>query len=187
MYIKQEEIDPLSPNNQSIAIGNMTSSPTSSDGSFSPTTTSHPHHNHIPHPFFHHHHPPPPVCHSHSHPHQHVSVVTTSSPPSRVKRLRANDRERRRVHLINCAMDELKEVVPGLKDKRKLTKLELLRAANQYIWMLDEALRTNRSLDQIQQRIEEPIPSPIYPSPPQYYYTTQPYYNMPKLRRSSSS
>ena len=185
MYIKQEELDPMSPNNQSVATGDLTSSPTSSDGSFSPTTPS-AHHHHIPHPFFHHHHPPPPVVyHAHPHPHQHVSVVTTTTP--RVKRLRANDRERRRVHLINCAMDELKEVVPGLKDKRKLTKLELLRAANQYIWMLDEALRTNRSLDQIQQRIEEPVPSPIYPSPPQYFYATQAHYDMPKLRRSSSS
>lgn len=187
MYIKQEEIDPLSPNNQSVASGDMTSSPTSSDGSFSPTTTVHPHHN-IPHPFFHHQ-PPPPIHHAHSHLHHHVSVVTTASP--RIKRLRANDRERRRVHLINCAMDELKEVVPGLKNKRKLTKLELLRAANQYIWMLDEALRTNRSLDQIQQRIEEPISSPIsspiYPSPPQYYYASQTHYDMPKLRRSSST
>ena len=165
MYIKQEEIEPLSPN-QNVSRGEISSSLASSDDNLSPTTAHHPHHSH---PFFHHHHHPdnlqlPPGYH----PYQHVSVVTPAS--SRVKRLRANDRERRRVHLINCAMEELKEVVPGLKGKRKLTKLELLRAANQYIWMLDEALRTNRSLDQIQQRVEEPIPSPVYPSPPQYYY-----------------
>lgn len=95
---------------------------------------------------------------------------------SRVKRLRANDRERRRVHLINCAMDALRNIVPGLKDKRKLTKLELLRAANHYIWVLDESLRTGKSLDQITSRppVEEP-PIPVY-------FVR---YDMPILKRES--
>ena len=72
-----------------------------------------------------------------------------SAPNTRVKRLRANDRERRRVHLINCAMDSLRNAVPGLKDKRKLTKLELLRGAYQYIWLLDQSLRTGKSIDEL--------------------------------------
>lgn len=76
------------------------------------------------------------------------------SASNRLRRLRANDRERKRVHMINCAMDSLRSVVPGLRDKRKLTKLELLRAANQYIWLLNESLRTNRSIDEIQREIQ---------------------------------
>ena len=81
---------------------------------------------------------------------------------SRQKRLRANNRERRRVHLINCAMESLRNVVPGMKEKRKITKLELLRAANHYIWLLDESLRTGKPLEEIMARIIET---------PKIYYT----------------
>jgi len=164
MHIKQEEIDPLSPTTTS----EHSSSPSSSDDTFSP-----PAHHHA-HAHFHH------LQHQYQHHHQNMPVnyhhLPTSS-SSRVKRLRANDRERRRVHLINCAMEELREVVPGLKEKRRLTKLELLRAANQYIWLLDEALRTNRSVEQIKQHVEEP-----HPITPMYYVT----YEMPKLKREPS-
>ena len=161
MYIKEEEIDPLSP---------TTSSEHSPSSSLDGTYSSHPSHHH---PHFHH----------HLHHQQHHQAIPAnyhhlpSSSSSRLKRLRANDRERRRVHLINCAMDELRDVVPGLKEKRKLTKLELLRAANQYIWLLDEALRTNRSVEQIQQHVEEP-----HHVTPMYYVT----YEMPKLKREPS-
>nr|XP_047138578.1 neurogenin-1-like [Hydra vulgaris] len=81
---------------------------------------------------------------------------------SRIKRLRANDRERRRVHLINCAMESLRNVIPGMKEKRKITKLELLRAANRYIWLLDETLRTGKPLDEVMERFIE-TPKIYYP------------------------
>nr|ALJ33553.1 neurogenin [Clytia hemisphaerica] len=168
MYIKPEPQDELE-----VDIVNTPSDQSSSDDTFSPPAANHPHHQH----FYHHHTPTTPNNYLHP-----------SSNSSRMKRLRANDRERRRVHLINCAMEELKEHVPGLKDKRKLTKLELLRAANHYIWILDEALRTNHSIDQIQKRAEQPVSYALPPvhtfSPPLYYVR---YGGMPKLRRESSS
>ncbi|XP_057303169.1 neurogenin-2-like isoform X2 [Hydractinia symbiolongicarpus] len=96
---------------------------------------------------------------------------------TRVKRLRANDRERRRVHLINCAMESLRDVIPGLKEKRKLTKLELLRAANQYIWILDEALRTGHTIDEILNGPKEL---------PRIYYVGSFGYAMPTLKRETN-
>lgn len=84
---------------------------------------------------------------------------------TKARRLRANDRERRRVHLINRGMDALRSVVPGLKDKRKLTKLELLKSAYNYIWLLDEALRTGRTIEE--------LTTPPEPTPIVYYVTYQ--------------
>ncbi|XP_065052292.1 protein lin-32-like [Rhopilema esculentum] len=69
----------------------------------------------------------------------------------KVKRLRANDRERRRVNLINSAMEMLRKVIPELRERRKITKLELLRCANRYIWTLQQSLLTGRSMVEIQE------------------------------------
>lgn len=71
----------------------------------------------------------------------------------KVKRLRANDRERRRVNLINSAMETLRKVIPELRERRKITKLELLRCANRYIWLLQQSLLTGRPIDEIQEAL----------------------------------
>ncbi|KAL8186973.1 UNVERIFIED_CONTAM: hypothetical protein K2H54_025298 [Gekko kuhli] len=64
--------------------------------------------------------------------------------PSKAKRSRrakANDRERNRMHNLNSALDALRGVLPTFPDDAKLTKIETLRFAHNYIWALSETLR----------------------------------------------
>lgn len=61
----------------------------------------------------------------------------------RLRRIRANNRERRRIQAINDAMEALRRVIPNTNNKRKLTKLELLRLAQDYIRDLSEILCSN--------------------------------------------
>ena len=62
----------------------------------------------------------------------------------RLRRIRANSRERRRIQAINDAMEALRKVIPNTESKRKLTKLELLRLAQEYIRDLSEILCADR-------------------------------------------
>ncbi|XP_074065846.1 neurogenin-1 [Macrotis lagotis] len=57
------------------------------------------------------------------------------------RRVKANDRERNRMHNLNAALDELRGVLPTFPDDTKLTKIETLRFAYNYIWALAETLR----------------------------------------------
>ncbi|OCT71921.1 neurogenin-3 [Xenopus laevis] len=57
------------------------------------------------------------------------------------RRLKANDRERNRMHNLNSALDSLRSVLPTFPDDAKLTKIETLRFAHNYIWALSETLR----------------------------------------------
>ncbi|XP_018604928.1 neurogenin-3 [Scleropages formosus] len=57
------------------------------------------------------------------------------------RRMKANDRERNRMHNLNSALDALRSVLPSLPDDAKLTKIETLRFAHNYIWALSETLR----------------------------------------------
>uniref|UniRef100_A0AAY4E2R5 BHLH domain-containing protein n=1 Tax=Denticeps clupeoides TaxID=299321 RepID=A0AAY4E2R5_9TELE len=50
------------------------------------------------------------------------------------RRVKANDRERHRMHNLNSAMDALRSVLPTSPDEGKLTKIETLRFAHNYIW-----------------------------------------------------
>lgn len=59
----------------------------------------------------------------------------------RNRRVKANNRERNRMHNLNSALDVLREVLPTLPDDAKLTKIETLRFAHNYIWALAETLR----------------------------------------------
>ncbi|XP_060518448.1 neurogenin-2 [Cylas formicarius] len=58
----------------------------------------------------------------------------------RVRRLKANDRERNRMHMLNEALDRLRCVLPAFPEDTKLTKIETLRFAHNYINALAEAL-----------------------------------------------
>ncbi|CAG0884391.1 unnamed protein product [Cyprideis torosa] len=58
----------------------------------------------------------------------------------RTRRIKANDRERNRMHMLNGALDRLRCVLPTTDDN-KLTKIETLRFAHNYIWALSETLR----------------------------------------------
>lgn len=72
------------------------------------------------------------------------SAKSTSLEP-RLRRIRANNRERRRIQAINDAMEALRKAIPNTNNKRKLTKLELLRLAQEYIRELSEMLCSSAS------------------------------------------
>lgn len=57
------------------------------------------------------------------------------------RRVKANDRERNRMHNLNDALDALRGVLPAFPDETKLTKIETLRFAHNYIWALSETIR----------------------------------------------
>ncbi|XP_066142245.1 uncharacterized protein tap [Euwallacea fornicatus] len=59
----------------------------------------------------------------------------------RVRRLKANDRERNRMHMLNEALDRLRCVLPSFPEDTKLTKIETLRFAHNYIQALSEAAK----------------------------------------------
>ncbi|RZC39703.1 HLH domain containing protein [Asbolus verrucosus] len=58
----------------------------------------------------------------------------------RVRRLKANDRERNRMHMLNEALDRLRCVLPTFPEDTKLTKIETLRFAHNYIFALTQTL-----------------------------------------------
>lgn len=58
----------------------------------------------------------------------------------KVRRLKANDRERNRMHMLNEALDRLRLVLPTFPEDTKLTKIETLRFAHNYIYALAQTL-----------------------------------------------
>lgn len=64
----------------------------------------------------------------------------------RNRRMKANDRERNRMHMLNEALDRLRCVLPTFPEDTKLTKIETLRFAHNYIYALSQTLE---SLDNI--------------------------------------
>ncbi|KAL1131313.1 hypothetical protein AAG570_010931 [Ranatra chinensis] len=58
------------------------------------------------------------------------------------RRLKANDRERNRMHMLNEALDRLRCVLPTFPEDTKLTKIETLRFAHNYIWALSQSLHS---------------------------------------------
>ncbi|XP_078533761.1 neurogenin-2 [Lissotriton helveticus] len=62
----------------------------------------------------------------------------------KTRRLKANNRERNRMHNLNSALDTLRGVLPANPEAApdtRLTKIETLRFAHNYIWALSETLR----------------------------------------------
>ncbi|XP_065528896.1 neurogenin-3 [Lathamus discolor] len=78
------------------------------------------------------------------------------SKQKRSRRMKANDRERNRMHHLNSALDALRSVLPTFPDDAKLTKIETLRFAHNYIWALTQSLRL----------AEQGLPEPPQPPPP---------------------
>jgi len=60
----------------------------------------------------------------------------------KMRRAKANDRERNRMHMLNMALEKLRDALPAFPDETKLTKIETLRFANNYIWALTESIRS---------------------------------------------
>ncbi|XP_075045638.1 transcription factor ATOH1 [Mixophyes fleayi] len=73
------------------------------------------------------------------------------------RRLAANARERRRMHGLNHAFDELRNVIPSFNNDKKLSKYETLQMAQIYI---------NALSDLLQPPAEHPPPCPSYPLHP---------------------
>ncbi|XP_062377214.1 neurogenic differentiation factor 6-A [Sardina pilchardus] len=63
------------------------------------------------------------------------------------RRMEANTRERNRMHGLNNALDSLRKVVPCYSKTQKLSKIETLRLAKNYIWALSEILNTGKRPD----------------------------------------
>lgn len=74
--------------------------------------------------------------------------ITRAKSPAQVmkikktRRLKANDRERNRMHMLNEALEKLRCVLPTFPEDTKLTKIETLRFAHNYIHALSETLTT---------------------------------------------
>uniref|UniRef100_G1QJF1 Neurogenic differentiation factor n=1 Tax=Nomascus leucogenys TaxID=61853 RepID=G1QJF1_NOMLE len=65
----------------------------------------------------------------------------------KLRRQKANARERNRMHDLNAALDNLRKVVPCYSKTQKLSKIETLRLAKNYIWALSEILRSGKRPD----------------------------------------
>ncbi|XP_066508921.1 neurogenic differentiation factor 6-B-like [Hoplias malabaricus] len=66
---------------------------------------------------------------------------------ARARRQEANTRERTRMHGLNSALERLRRVVPCHSKTQKLSKIETLRLARNYIRALSETLRTGTRPD----------------------------------------
>lgn len=79
--------------------------------------------------------------------------VTRSRSPSsvarikRFRRMKANDRERNRMHSLNDALETLRVTLPALPEETKLTKIETLRFAHNYIFALREVLNSDEHIN----------------------------------------
>merc|ERR1719384_218324 len=65
---------------------------------------------------------------------------TELSKEKKIRRAKANDRERKRMQTLNQALEKLRVVLPAFPDETKLTKIETLRFANNYIKTLTEMI-----------------------------------------------
>lgn len=66
--------------------------------------------------------------------------------PCKVKRVAANSRERKRMHTVNSAFDQLRELVPTYPSNRKLSKIDTLRLACTYIQDLVSLLHNSQGI-----------------------------------------
>ncbi|XP_041366901.1 neurogenic differentiation factor 1-like [Gigantopelta aegis] len=67
----------------------------------------------------------------------------------RVRRVKANARERNRMHGLNHALDELRQHVPCYSKTQKLSKIETLRLARNYIFTLADILKSGVRPDSV--------------------------------------
>ncbi|XP_023179354.2 basic helix-loop-helix neural transcription factor TAP, partial [Drosophila hydei] len=79
--------------------------------------------------------------------------VTRSRSPLQVvrikkfRRMKANDRERNRMHTLNDALEKLRVTLPSLPEETKLTKIEILRFAHNYIFALEQVLESGNTIN----------------------------------------
>ncbi|XP_065075537.1 basic helix-loop-helix neural transcription factor TAP [Ochlerotatus camptorhynchus] len=80
------------------------------------------------------------------------SRITRNRSPTQVvkikrfRRMKANDRERNRMHNLNEALERLRLTLPTFPEDTKLTKIETLRFAYNYIFSLVQVLELNEEI-----------------------------------------
>lgn len=65
----------------------------------------------------------------------------------RNRRMKANDRERNRMHTLNEALERLRLTLPTFPEDTKLTKIETLRFAHNYIFALEQVMQTSGTVN----------------------------------------
>lgn len=79
--------------------------------------------------------------------------MTRSRSPSQVirikrtRRIKANDRERNRMHTLNEALERLRCALPTFPEDTKLTKIETLRFAHNYIFAMEQVLQNDLNIN----------------------------------------
>lgn len=63
------------------------------------------------------------------------------------RRMKANDRERNRMHMLNEALEKLRLALPTFPEDTKLTKIETLRFAHNYIFALEQVLENGGTIN----------------------------------------
>lgn len=63
------------------------------------------------------------------------------------RRIKANDRERNRMHMLNEALEKLRLALPTFPEDTKLTKIETLRFAHNYIFALEQVLENGGAIN----------------------------------------
>lgn len=76
----------------------------------------------------------------------------------KVKRIAANSRERKRMHTVNSAFDQLRELVPTYPSNRKLSKIDTLRLACTYIQDLVSLLHNTQGIQGEDVLYHQPFP-----------------------------
>lgn len=69
-----------------------------------------------------------------------------TSEQKKIRRMQANKRERKRMHTVNEAFDDLRDLVPTYPSNRKLSKIETLRLACAYIQDLAKLLTESNAV-----------------------------------------
>ncbi|XP_031788444.1 neurogenic differentiation factor 2 isoform X2 [Nasonia vitripennis] len=70
--------------------------------------------------------------------------LVASSRERTIRRLESNERERMRMHDLNDAFQSLREVIPHVSRERRLSKIETLTLAKNYIVALTDVICTMR-------------------------------------------
>ncbi|KXJ81138.1 hypothetical protein RP20_CCG021361 [Aedes albopictus] len=113
------------------------------------------------------------------------SRITRNRSPTQVvkikrfRRLKANDRERNRMHTLNEALERLRLTLPTFPEDTKLTKIETLRFAYNYIFSLVQVLELDEEvhldLEKLQsltlsgERINKQLFDAMFINPPPHF------------------
>jgi hypothetical protein len=95
------------------------------------------------------------------------------------RRVKANDRERNRMHSLNEALEKLRLTLPTFPEDTKLTKIETLRFAHNYIFALVQLIESdgkiNFDLEKLQsltlsgEKITKELFDAMFVNPPPYF------------------